>query len=65
MITEPLPEHLQKAAYEISLLMKINGYSEWRYGPIADRNLVDRLEKEIAELKEKIVELRAYLQQGN
>lgn len=41
--TPILPARLERAAYEIEMMMQLNGHKDWRYGPIAERALTERL----------------------
>lgn len=47
---EVLPGRLINAAHEIAMLMAIKGHEYWCFGPIADRNLVDKLRNALREV---------------
>jgi hypothetical protein len=55
-ITNMMPEVLD-AVQAIQNFCDVNGYTEWEIMGIADRRLVNRLERELAEVKSRFTKL--------
>lgn len=62
--TPTLPARLERAAHEIAMMMQLNGHKDWRYGPIAERALTERLLAERDALRSALERIMEYAHDG-
>lgn len=51
-----LPPEINEAAETLHMFFEKQGMREWQYSHVADRRLVNKLETDIAELNERLIE---------